>query len=210
MSFLSEHNILIFLLQLTVLLLAARTVGELFRKLKQPALVGEILVGIIFGPTIFGRFLPGIEAFFFPADPIQHSMLETISWLGVFFLLLTTGFEVNITAAWKQRRSALSIGIIGVVIPMVLGIGLAFLLPDKYIVDPGRKLIFAMFLGTAVAISAMAVIARVLHDLDILKSDIGLTIISAVTVNDVLGWVAFTIVLGLATQQPHPGTKVSA
>lgn len=201
MNFLSEHNILIFLLQLTILLFAARAAGEFFRRIKQPALVGEILVGIIFGPTILGRFLPGVHAWLFPDIPLQHSMLETVSWLGIFFLLLATGFEVNVATAWKQRRSALSIGIIGVLIPMAMGIGLAFLLPDRFIVDPDRKLIFILFMGTAVAISAMAVISRVLHDLDILKSDIGATIISAVTVNDVMGWVAFTIVLGLATEQ---------
>ncbi|MBD3284722.1 hypothetical protein GF359_00125 [candidate division WOR-3 bacterium] len=200
-STLSEHNLLIFLLQLVILLFAARGAGELFRALKQPALIGEILVGAVFGPTILGRFLPGVHGWLFPNNPLQHSMLETVSWLGIFFLLLATGFEVNIATAWKQRRSALSVGVIGVLIPMAMGIGLAFLLPDKFIVAPDRKLIFVLFLGTAVAISAMAVISRVLHDLDILKTDIGATIISAVTVNDVLGWVAFTIVLGLATEQ---------
>ncbi|TKJ40565.1 hypothetical protein CEE36_09255 [candidate division TA06 bacterium B3_TA06] len=201
MSFLSEHNILIFLLQIVLLLFAARAAGELFRKLKQPALVGEMLVGIIFGPTILSRLLPGVQTFLFPADPIQHSMLQTVSWLGVLFLLLVTGFEVEISAIWKQRRSSLTIGFVGVLLPMLMGIGLAFLLPERYMVDPDRKLVFVLFMGTAMAISAIPIIAKVLHDLDILKSDIGLTIISAFTVNDILGWVAFTMVLGLATQQ---------
>lgn len=201
MSFLSEHNILIFLLQIVLLLFAARTAGELFRRFKQPALVGEILVGIIFGPTIFGRFLPGLEAALFPADPVQHSMLQTVSWLGVLFLLLVTGFEVEISAIWKQRRSSLTIGFVGVLLPMLMGIGLALLLPERYMIDPNRKLVFVLFMGTAMAISAIPIIAKVLHDLDILKSDIGLTIISAFTVNDILGWVAFTMVLGLTTQQ---------
>jgi Kef-type K+ transport system membrane component KefB/mannitol/fructose-specific phosphotransferase system IIA component len=160
-----------------------------------------MLVGIIFGPTIFGRFLPGLEAALFPADPIQHSMLQTVSWLGVLFLLLVTGFEVEISAIWKQRRSSLTIGFVGVLLPMLMGIGLALLLPERYMIDPGRKLVFVLFMGTAMAISAIPIIAKVLHDLDILKSDIGLTIISAFTVNDILGWVAFTMVLGLATQQ---------
>jgi Kef-type K+ transport system membrane component KefB/mannitol/fructose-specific phosphotransferase system IIA component (Ntr-type) len=200
-SFISEHNIFIFLLQLAVLLLAARAAGELFRRLKQPALVGEILVGVIFGPTIFGRFLPGVESFLFPADPLQKNMLETVSWLGVFFLLLATGFDIEIAAVWKQRRSSLTIGFVGVLVPLLMGVGLALLLPTRYMIDPGRKLVFVLFMGTAIAISAIPIIAKVLYDLDILKSDIGLTIISAFTVNDILGWVAFTIVLGLATQQ---------
>jgi len=200
-SFLNEHNILIFLLQIVLLLFAARAAGELFRRFKQPALVGEILVGIIFGPTIFGRFLPGLAGSLFPDNAIQYSMLETVSWLGVLFLLLVTGFEVEISAIWKQRRSSLTIGFVGVLLPMLMGIGLALLLPERYMVDPGRKLVFVLFMGTAMAISAIPIIAKVLHDLDILKSDIGLTIISAFTVNDILGWVAFTMVVGLATQQ---------
>ena len=214
MSFLSEHNLFIFLLQIVLLLFAARAAGELFRKLKQPALVGEMLVGIIFGPTVLRRILPGVYKFlFFFGDPtqqplretikqtVQHSMLQTVSWLGVLFLLLVTGFEVEISAIWKQRRSSLTIGFVGVLLPMLMGIGLAFLLPERYMVDPDRKLVFVLFMGTAMAISAIPIIAKVLHDLDILKSDIGLTIISAFTVNDILGWVAFTMVLGLATQQ---------
>jgi len=197
----SEQNLFIFLLQIVLLLLAARGAGELFRKLKQPALVGEILVGIIFGPTILGRFLPGLDAFLFPANAIQHTMLETMSWLGVLFLLLVTGFDVEISAIWKQRRSSLTIGFVGVLLPMIMGAGLAFFLPEHYLLDPDRRLVFILFMGTAIAISAIPIIAKVLHDLDILKSDIGLTIISAFTVNDILGWVAFTIVLGLATRQ---------
>jgi len=200
-QFISEHRLLVFLVQLVVLLFAARGAGELFRRIRQPALVGEILVGLVFGPTILGRFFPGLAATLFPPDAVQHAMLETVSWLGVLFLLLVVGFEVEISAIWKQRRSSLTIGFVGVLLPLLMGVGLALLLPERYRVVSHSKFVFALFLGTAVAISAMAVIARALHDLDILKSDIGLTIISAVTVNDVLGWVAFTIVLGLATQQ---------
>ncbi|MBN2379759.1 cation:proton antiporter [candidate division WOR-3 bacterium] len=214
MHFLAEHNLLIFLLQLVVLLLAARGAGELFRRLKQPALVGEILVGIIFGPTVMKRILPSVYDFFFllgdvSKQPVtetvnqitQHTMFQTVSWLGVLFLLLVTGFEVEVDAVYKQRRSSLTIGFVGVLIPLAMGFGLAFLLPDRYMVDAQNKIVFALFLGTAVAISAIPIIAKVLHDLDILKSDVGLTIISAFTVNDILGWVAFTVVLGLATQQ---------
>jgi len=196
-----EHNLLIFLIQLVVLLFVARAAGELFRFLKQPALVGEILVGIIFGPTILGRFLPGAHGWLFPNNPLQHSMLETVSWLGVLFLLLITGFEVETGSLFRHRRPTLSIGVIGVIVPLILGAGLAMLLPDRYLVDPSQRLVFALYMGTAVSISAIPVISKVLHDLNILKSDFGNLAIAAYTVNDILGWVAFTLVLGLATQQ---------
>lgn len=214
LNILTEHNIGVFLVELVVLLLAARGLGELFRKFKQPALVGEILVGIILGRTVLRRVLPGVYDFFFylgnPGNQelaqtinqtVQHSMFQTVSWLGVLFLLLVTGFEVEVDAVWRQRRSSLTIGFVGVFIPLAMGFGLAYLLPSYYMVEGQSQLVFALFLGTAVAISAIPIIAKVLHDLDILKSDIGLTTISAFSVNDILGWVAFTIVVGLATQR---------
>ncbi|MBD3286177.1 sodium:proton antiporter, partial [candidate division WOR-3 bacterium] len=201
MNVLVEHNLLVFLIQLVALLFAAKAAGELFRKLKQPALVGEILVGIIFGPTILGRFLPGVHGWLFPDTALQHSMLETVSWLGVLFLLLVTGFEVETGSLFRHRRPTLSIGVIGVIVPLILGVGLAMLLPDRYLLDPSQRLVFALYMGTAVSISAIPVISKVLHDLNILKSDFGNLAIAAYTVNDILGWVAFTLVLGLATQQ---------
>lgn len=204
--FLSEHYILIFLIELGVLLAAARLAGEVFKRLHQPALVGEILVGILFGPTVLGQLIPSEWAALLYKDSAQ--MLETVAWLGGFFLLLVIGFDVDIAAIWKRRRSSLTIGITGVLVPLTIGIGLAFLLPRGYrliasseagaspaFTDPW---IFALFLGTAVAISAIPIIARALHDLDILKSDLGLEVLSAFAVNDIIGWAAFTIILAIA------------
>ncbi|MBN2379758.1 cation:proton antiporter [candidate division WOR-3 bacterium] len=208
MSILGEHDILIFLLELAFLLGAARLAGELCKKIHQPALVGELLVGILFGPTVLGRLIPQETAQLLYVDSSQ--MLDTVAWLGGFFLLLVIGFDVDIGAIWKRKRSSLTIGIAGVLIPLIMGIGLAFLLPQAYkllptgipslVPETTEPWIFALFLGTAVAISAIPVIARALHDLDILKSDLGLDILSAFAVNDIIGWAAFTIILGLAVQ----------
>ena len=127
-------------------------------------------------------------------------MLETVSWFGVLFLLLETGLEVDVSAAWRQRGPALRIGIIGVIIPLILGFLLSYLLPDRYLADPDQRLIFALFLGTTMAISAMVIIARVLHDLDLVKSDLGLVTLCGYAVNDILAWVVFSLVLAMGTQ----------
>ena len=117
----SEHNLLLFLAQMLLLLALARGFGDFLRRLGHPPLVGEILIGVLLGPTILGRALPELQLAIFPTDPIQQSMLDTVSWFGVLFLLLETGLEVDASAAWRQRGPALRVGIIGVIVPLALG-----------------------------------------------------------------------------------------
>ncbi|MGD8699783.1 MAG: cation:proton antiporter, partial [Gemmatimonadales bacterium] len=131
--------------------------------------------------------------------PIQLAMLDTVAWFGVLFLLLETGLEVDVSAAWRQRGPALQIGVIGVLVPLALGFGFSLLLPERYLTAAGVRLPFALFLGTTMAISAMVIIARVLHDLDLVKSDLGLVTLCGYAVNDILAWVILSVVLGMAT-----------
>ena len=104
-----DHHIFIFLLQIFLLLGLSRLGGEIFNRFKQPALTAEIFVGICLGPTILGRFAPSFHAVLFPDNPIQNTMLETITWMGAFFLLLETGLEIDFSSAWRQRGDALKI-----------------------------------------------------------------------------------------------------
>ena len=151
----------------------ARGFGEVLRHWGHPPVIGEILVGLLLGPTLLGRLFPELYQTLFPPDPIQYTMLETVSWFGVLLLLLETGLEIDVSAAWQQRASALRIGIIGVIVPLGVGFLLSLLLPDAYLAMPDQRVTFALFLGTTMAISAMVIIARVLHDLDLVKSDLG-------------------------------------
>src|SRR5262245_41544733 len=115
----SEQYLPVFLLQVLVLLSCARGLGEILRRYGHPPLVGEILVGIFLGPTLLGRWLPALQQTLFPPDPLPRTMLETISWFGVLFLLLETGLEVDLSVAWRQRGPALKVGIIGVLLPLM-------------------------------------------------------------------------------------------
>lgn len=200
MHYLNEQNIFIFLLQIALILGLARGAGELFRKWKQPPLTAEILVGILLGPTIMGRFLPSWSQAIFPNDIIQQNMLETVAWIGVLLLLLETGLEIDFASAWRQRGDALKIAISDIVIPMAVAFIPCFFLPAYYLANPDQRVIFAVFMATAMTISAMPVAARVLHDLRLSKTDLGFLIMSALSVNDIIGWLIFTLVLGLFTQ----------
>jgi Kef-type K+ transport system membrane component KefB/mannitol/fructose-specific phosphotransferase system IIA component (Ntr-type) len=196
----SERHLLLFLFQVLLLLGLARGFGELLRRWGHPPLIGEILIGVALGPTVLGRALPELQSAIFPSDAIQHAMLETVSWFGVLFLLLETGLEVDVSAAWRQRGPALRVGTIGVIVPLALGFVLSLGLPDRYLADPEQRVTFALFLGTTMAISAMVIIARVLHDLDLVKSDLGLVTLCGYAVNDILAWIIFSVVLATAIQ----------
>jgi Kef-type K+ transport system membrane component KefB len=200
MHYLDEHNIFIFLIQIVILLGLARGLGELFRKWKQPPLTAELLVGILLGPTIMGRFMPFWHQTIFPNDLVQQNMLETVAWIGVLFLLLEIGLEIDFASAWRQRGDALKIAVTDIVVPMVIAFIPCFILPDHYLANPDQRLLFAIFMATVMTISAMPIAARALHDLKLSKTDLGFLIMSALSVNDIIGWLIFTLVLGIFTR----------
>jgi len=200
MHFLNESQILHFLIQLFLIIILTRTIGELFRKWKQPVLTAELLIGIIIGPTILGRFFPGVHSLIFPDDVIQKTMLETIAWVGMLFLLLDTGLEIDFSSAWRQKGNALIIAFIDIIIPMTVAFIPCYFLPDSYLVNADKRFLFALYMSVIMSISAMPIASRVLHDLKILKTDLGYLTMSALAVNDIIGWVLFTIIMGLFTQ----------
>ena len=202
---LTEHSVFILVLQIALLLGIARGLGMLFRRLGQPALIGEIITGVILGPSIFGRFVPEAHAFIFPANEMQFTMLGTVAWIGILFLLLSAGLEVDVSAAWRQRAGAVKIAAAGILVPLGVAFVPAFFLPDQYLVNPSQRLLFSLFVATVMMISSLPVALKAMHDMDVLKSDLGLLAVSALTINDIVGWTIFTIVFGFATGATHFG-----
>lgn len=200
MGSITEQNIFIFLVQLFLLLSLAKILGDSFRRWGLPSFTGEILVGVLLGPTILGRSLPWLHQMIFPQNIIQQDMLSTVAWIGILFLLLQTGLEMDFASALRQSRSALVIALADIVIPMVLSFSVCMVLPSHYLVSPDQRIIFAIFMAAAMTISAMAISARALHELNISKTDLGFLILSALSINDIIGWLIFTVALGLLMQ----------
>lgn len=195
---LSASDITIFLLGISVILFFGRAVGELLRKFKQPIVLGEIIAGIVLGPTILGALFPETFNVLFHQSDGVNIALNGLTLLGVVMLMLVSGLEINLTLVIRQSKSASMISLLGVIFPFILGFAGAYFFPEVLgISDIKLKLIYALFIGTALSITALPVVARTLMDLNIFKSPIGFSIITSAMINDLIGWIIFSILLGM-------------
>jgi Kef-type K+ transport system membrane component KefB/mannitol/fructose-specific phosphotransferase system IIA component (Ntr-type) len=190
-----EHDILVFLLSLAVLLSAARLLGELARRLGFPLVFGELTSGILLGPTVFGRASPVAQHWLFPSGPPQ-TMLAGYTSVGAVLLLVVAGLEVNLGIVRRRGRSALLTSLLGIAMPLAGGVLLGVLLPDSDLVRPDHRTLFALFIGVALSISALPVVAKTLLDLGLFKTDVGLLVMAAAMIDDLVGWLAFSVLLG--------------
>jgi Kef-type K+ transport system membrane component KefB/nucleotide-binding universal stress UspA family protein len=195
-----HHDVLVLLVQVAVLLFTARIMGEIAQRFGQPSVVGEILAGIILGPSLLSGLIPALGEWIVPHNETQGYLLELVSLIGVMFLLLITGLETDLALMRRQARSALGISLGGgLLLPLILGFLLGQLIPESLLVESGDRLVFALFIGTALAIAAIPVVAKVLMDLKLTRRDIGQTIIAAAMIDDTIGWIILSVVIGLAS-----------
>src|ERR1700719_518054 len=195
---------MIMFLSLAVLLGAAKLMGELMQKLGQPSVLGEIMAGILLGPTVLGHFKPEIYAAVFPNQGHLPMVLEAITTLGVVFFLFTAGIEIDLRSIFRQGKSALLVSLLGVIVPFALGFGSAGLFPRFLGAGEGAdRLIFALFVGTALSISALPVIAKILMDLNLLRSEMGTVVMSSAMFDDLVGWILFSMILGMMNAGPE-------
>ncbi|MDF5721981.1 MAG: cation:proton antiporter [Rhizonema sp. PD37] len=196
---LGKEQLLLVLLELGLLLLVARTLGELMRRIKLPPVIGELLAGVLLGPSVFGWILPDVQHFIFPHSQAQSDLISVVSWLGVLFLLVVTGLETDLNLIVRKGKTALLISLGGIIVPFLTGLVLGWFLPDNLLVNPNQRLVFSLFIATAMSISAVPVIAKVLMDLKLIRRDIGQVTLAAGMTDDTIGWVLLSVVSGLAS-----------
>ncbi len=198
MPHLAAHDVMTMFLALAVLLGTAKLAGEVMQKLDQPSVLGEIMAGILLGPTVLGQIKPNVYAFLFPATGNLPIVLDTVTTLGVVFFLLSAGLEIDLRSIFRQGRSAIAVSFCGVIVPFVLGFAAAGLFPRFLGAGEGAdRLIFALFVGTALSISALPVIAKILMDLNLLRSEMGTVVMSSAMFDDLVGWILFSMILGM-------------
>jgi len=203
MNKLSQHEIMNLLVQLSIMLMMGRLFAEMARKIKQPAVVGEILAGLILGPTILGMFHPDWFHQLFPTGS-SSLVLDGFVQIAVVMLLFIAGLEVDLHIVWQQGRQAIYTSTLGLIIPFGFGFMFPYFFPEFFGSDNGtRHLAYSLFMGTSMAITALPVIARILMDLNLFKSRMGMLVISSAMINDLIGWLIFSVVLGMIGKEQN-------
>ena len=191
-------NEISFLVALLALVLVGRLLGEAMNRIGQPSVMGQLLAGILLGPSALGVVLPDLQQWLFAASKEQASMLDAISQFGILLLLLLTGMETDLKLIRKVGQTAISISLTGVAVPFVCGLALGWLLPESLLPQPERRLLTALFLGTALAISSIKIVAVVVREMEFSRRNLGQIIVGSAILEDTIGWMIIAITLSLA------------
>ncbi|MBL7888188.1 MAG: cation:proton antiporter [Bacteroidia bacterium] len=199
---LAHNELIVLLLSISSMLIISRIFAEIGKKFKLPVVMGELIVGIILGPTVLGMIFPEVFQYLFPRTGNIPIALDGIFSLSVIMLLFVAGMEVQLPLVLKQGKVAVYTSLFSMVIPFFTGFAIAWFFPEIFSIpnehDP--KLLFALFFGTALSISALPVIARILMDMNLFQTNIGMVIIASAMFNDLIGWLIFSLVLSLTNE----------
>ncbi|ESW94358.1 cation:proton antiporter [Mesorhizobium sp. M0179] len=190
----------IFVLEILLLLLVGRGIGELLERLGQPAVMGQLIGGILLGPSLLGWLLPEAERVIFSGDATQKSMISAIAQLGVLMLLLLTGMETDLRLVRRVGHACFSISAAGVAVPFALGFTAAQFMPASLLADGTERIVAGLFLGTALSISSVKIVAMVVREMNFMRRDLGQIIVSSAIIEDTIGWVIIAITIGIATK----------
>jgi K+:H+ antiporter len=188
----------LFIAQIVLLLLLGRLLGEVMQRIGQPAVMGQLIAGVILGPSVFGALWPEAQDAIFPAGHEQKAMLEAVSDLGILMLLLLTGMEMDLKLVKRARRAAVSVSAAGIAVPFVCGFALGQFLPETMLPRPDQRLITSMFLGTALSIASVKIVAMVVREMNFMRRKIGMILVASAIIDDTVGWTIIAITSSLA------------
>lgn len=194
----ADHTLAIFAAELILLLLVGRLLGEGMSRIGQPALFGQLLAGVLLGPSVFGLLLPEWRAVVFPDNKTLKTMIDAVSQIGILLLLLLTGMETNLALVSRRRRAVISSSLSGIAVPFACGVALAYALPSDVVPMHDNPLVTALFLGTALAISSVKIVAMTLMDIGVIRRDIGQLILATAILDDTVAWIIIAVISGIA------------
>ncbi|MFG1859836.1 cation:proton antiporter [Microbispora bryophytorum] len=187
------------LLALTILVLAAHAGAELFRRLRQPPVIGEIAGGLLLGPTVLGYLLPGAGQWVFPAEGPTTSVMGAFYHLGLFLLVYLIGFELGGTRAGAERRTVVWITVAGLAVPFASGLLIARSADMTALAGPlGSPATLSLVFGTAIAVTSIPVISRIMLDIGIMRTRFARVVLSVAVLEDVVLYVILSLILAMA------------
>ena len=188
-------DLFLLILQISVILLASRLVGKLFLLLGQPRVVGEMVAGVILGPSLLGWLAPNLFAAIFPASSLGY--LNALSQVGLVLFVFLIGLALNPNELKNLGQAAITVSNASISIPFLFGGGLAIYLYPRFSNSDVTFLSFALFLGAAMSITAFPVLARILTERNLLSTRLGTIAIACAAIDDVTGWCVLAGILFL-------------
>ncbi|CAE6495963.1 unnamed protein product [Rhizoctonia solani] len=189
------NPIRIWIIQLILIVCMTQGLALVFAKIKQPRVIAEVIGGILLGPTAFGR-IPKFSKTVFPPESLPY--LSLVANIGLCLFMFTTAMEVDITVFKRNAKKSFVISAAGMLLPFGVGVGVAVPVYHEF-VDPNRASFghFLLFIGVAISITAFPVLCRILTELNLLDTHVGLTTLSAAVVDDVTAWILLALTVTL-------------
>lgn len=190
-----QHPLALLLFQIITIVLIARVFGWIFRKIGQPSVIGEIIAGIVLGPSLFGLYFPDMKEALFPVASLGN--LQLLSQIGLILFMFVIGMELDLKVLKNKANEAVVISHASIVIPFALGIGLSYYIYHEFAPDGVEFLSFSLFMGIAMSITAFPVLARIVQERGIHKTRLGTIVITCAAADDITAWCILAVVIAI-------------
>ncbi len=191
-----HHPLAVLLSQIVVVVAVAKLFGFLCKKIGQPSVVGEMIAGILLGPSLFGLYFPEVSAALFP--PVSLGNLQLLSQIGLILFMFIVGLELDLSALKNSTNQAVVISHASIIFPFTLGVGLSWFLYGRFAPEGVNFLSFALFMGVAMSITAFPVLARIVQEKGIYRTRLGTMVITCAAVDDITAWCILAAVIAIA------------
>ncbi|MDR0995399.1 MAG: cation:proton antiporter, partial [Tannerella sp.] len=191
-----RSSIGLLLLQIIVILLSCRFFAWLFRLMHQPTVVGEILAGIVLGPSVLGKLAPGVSAFIFPPESLEN--IYILSMFGLVLFMFAIGMELDFAEVRKRWKGTLLISHASTIVPFFVGMLIAYFIYEKYAGETTPFLPFALFIGISMSITAFPVLARIIRERKMTRSHLGTLALSSAAAGDITAWFLLAFVIAIS------------
>jgi Kef-type K+ transport system membrane component KefB len=190
-----SHPLALLLAQIITIIIAARSFGWLFTRIGQPEVVGEIIAGIVLGPSLIGHYYPDFSHFLFPVNSLGN--LQFLSQIGLILFMFVIGMELDVKILKTKAHEAVVISHASIIVPFALGMGLAYYLYSSFAPPAISFLSFSLFIGISMSITAFPVLARIIRERGIQKTKLGMIVITCAAADDITAWCILAAVIAI-------------
>lgn len=202
-----QHSLSILILQILVIIIFSRILAWVMSLIGQPTVIGEIIAGIMLGPSLLGMFFPEVSSFLFPLNSLSN--LEFLSQIGLILFMFIIGMELDVTIIQKRAKAAIFISNASIMVPYIMGVGLAYFIYERFAPQGAGFISFSLFMGIAMSITAFPVLARIVQERGITRTPLGMIVITSAAINDITAWGILAIVVAISNATALTGAFIT-